>query len=197
MFFASWVPSIQTIKIFDLFFSPFFCQSVMTPVGRGTQKQKTPVKVILCIAQFFCVTLEWSRATGERKQRKATFDNKSFYHNCSSSAWVLDILFIENFPKIKKKNGKCVNVFQHWYTCCTVAHVFYVNMLPRGSSLKTDVKFNTCLTNKINVRFFVKCQLLFNALCFWYYLRKKKNNNKKKTGFNYFAMDKTHFWLRL
>ncbi len=66
-----------------------------------------------------------------------------------------------------------MNIFQHWYTCCTVAHVFYVNMLPRGSSLKTDVKFNTCLTNKINVRFFVKCQLLFNGLCFWYYLRKQ------------------------
>lgn len=66
-----------------------------------------------------------------------------------------------------------MNIFQHWYTCCTVAHVFYVNMLPRGSSLKTDVKFNTCLTNKINVRFFVKCQLLFNGLWFWYYLRKK------------------------
>lgn len=84
----------------------------------------------------------------------------------------LDILFIEIFP-IKRKtiDGKCVNIFQHWYTCCTVAHVFYVNMLPRGSSLKTDVKFNTCLTNKINVRFFVKCQLLFNGLCFWYYLR--------------------------
>lgn len=49
---------------------------------------------------------------------------------------------------------------------------FNVNMLPRGSSLKTDVKFNTCLTNEINVRFFVKCQLLINGLCFWYYLRK-------------------------
>lgn len=75
----------------------------------------------------------------------------------------------EHFYLLKsfqKMNGKCVNIFQHWYTCCTVAHVFYVNMLPRGSSLKTDVKFNTCLTNKINVRFFVKCQLLFNALCF-------------------------------
>lgn len=112
---------------------------------------------------------------GKRNWNEINFWQYSFYHKCSSSACVWTFYILKSFQKI---SGKCVNIFQHWYTCCTVAHVFYVNMLSRGSSLKTDVKFNTCLTNKINVRFFVKCQLLFNVFCFWYYLRKKK----KKTG---------------
>lgn len=65
-----------------------------------------------------------------------------------------------------------MNSFPHWYTCCTVAHVFFVNI--RGLSLKTDVKFNTCLTNTINVRFFVNRQFaFFNGLCFCYISRKQ------------------------
>lgn len=113
-------------------------------------------------------------------QMKPTFDNK---------VSIINVVLPPGFGHFIywKINGKCVNIFQHWYTCCTVAHVFYVNMLPRGSSLKTDVKFNTCLINKINVRFFVKCQLLFNGL-FLVLFEKKKT--KKKNRFNYFAMEK-------
>ena len=147
--------------------------------------QTPPSESDLCIAQFLCVILNEIELS-KRSEWWAGPPAASFYHKCSSSAWLWTFYLLKSFQKI---SGKCVNIFQHWYTCCTVAHVFYVNMLPRGSSLKTDVKFNTCLTNKINVRFFVKCQLLFDAFCFWYYLKEKKMK-KKETSLIIFAMDK-------
>lgn len=121
---------------------------------------------------FFLILNSHGRVMGKANHWQQSLS----YHQCRSSAWVWTFYLFKSFQK--EINGKCVNIFQHWYTCCTVAHVFYVNMLPRGSSLKTDVKFNTCLTNKINVRFFVRCQLLFNACVFATIWEKKRKKNR-------------------
>lgn len=168
-FFAHWVPTISPVEIchVDFIFILFFCQSIFTFVEWECKKPQFNWFMhctVFCVIFKMTLSFFFLNSHG-RVMRKANHWQQSLsYHQCRSSAWVWTFYLFKSFQK--EINGKCVNIFQHWYTCCTVAHVFYVNMLPRGSSLKTDVKFNTCLTNKINVRFFVRCQLLFNACVF-------------------------------
>lgn len=124
----------------------------------------------------------------KEKQHISTAEINSDHKCCSSIHRFGHFIYLNLCNKKKRKttkkgkiNGKRVNIFQHWYTCCTVAHLFYV--LPRGSSLKIDVKFNTCLTKSNKCEIFGEIASCFLTVCvfatFW--------GNR----LNYFAIEKS------
>lgn len=88
----------------------------------------------------------------------------------------LDINLLKYF---QIANGKCGNIFQNWYIYSVS---FYLDMLLRSPSLKTEVQYNT-LMNKCEICFKMPVDLsMFCVFCtIW------------KVSFDYFAMDKRHF----